>query len=584
MKNKLLSIVVAVAMMVSCVCEASAAFVNDTIIDGSPTSGEGRIDNVLPDEELLNNDSTFTFSELSDSKKYYSVTPDDPEWENFSTSKEMIEACAIPASQLEKMSTYELADAVLAFPLLMDIYFFNDIDMALKNLSKRSDAYSALLQREDAMEVMESVYKTMQSSRDTDELMLHTMELLLSDVRVIGNEELTGSPIGLLVMATDFEVSITYFENYAADGDSLSADKREDVSVLPGSNAALTESGLTVSGQGEKGKAFDVSVSIESGAFVNPRDWNENYDVLSVLDLESFVRFVLKEKDANNMLYVDVRFSGEAGKKESYENYNTDWYTAFVSSDIVLEEEVALPGVRDTTSSTRRSYSTTNNIYGDIYKEYIQIEAIADYPSVINNQTGGLFCFTLGIKDKWTVYTPYGGSRVTTDGSSLGVNCGEINLSTPQGEYFSSMQTDFQGQIFSRNNPLSLGFNLNIPSTPFSLTYSYAFAEDYYTSSFFKAYPGTKNKATQVGNIWESEGYWIYAAPERNSAIGDFFYVAMRVDTVTSYQVFGRKALNYRWDYHITGTGINENYGIAVDMPSEYDYIEGTVPYTLIAA
>ena len=36
MKNKLLSIVVAVAMMVSCVCEASAAFVNDTIIDGSP--------------------------------------------------------------------------------------------------------------------------------------------------------------------------------------------------------------------------------------------------------------------------------------------------------------------------------------------------------------------------------------------------------------------------------------------------------------------------------------------------------------------------------------------------------------------
>lgn len=58
MKNKLLSIVVAVAMMVSCVCEASAAFVNDTIIDGSPTSGEGRIDNVLPDEELLNNDST----------------------------------------------------------------------------------------------------------------------------------------------------------------------------------------------------------------------------------------------------------------------------------------------------------------------------------------------------------------------------------------------------------------------------------------------------------------------------------------------------------------------------------------------
>lgn len=42
MKKKLLSMVVAVAMVVSCVCEASAAFV-----DESATNGEGRIDNVL---------------------------------------------------------------------------------------------------------------------------------------------------------------------------------------------------------------------------------------------------------------------------------------------------------------------------------------------------------------------------------------------------------------------------------------------------------------------------------------------------------------------------------------------------------
>ena len=48
MKKKLFSVVVAVAMMVSCVCEASAVFV-----DKSVTNGEGKIDNVLTYEELL---------------------------------------------------------------------------------------------------------------------------------------------------------------------------------------------------------------------------------------------------------------------------------------------------------------------------------------------------------------------------------------------------------------------------------------------------------------------------------------------------------------------------------------------------
>lgn len=56
MKKKLLSIIVAVAMMVSCVCEARAAFVDefsanveksDTIVAGTLTNDEGRIDDAL---------------------------------------------------------------------------------------------------------------------------------------------------------------------------------------------------------------------------------------------------------------------------------------------------------------------------------------------------------------------------------------------------------------------------------------------------------------------------------------------------------------------------------------------------------
>lgn len=56
MKKKLLSIVVTVVMMVSCVSEAGAVFV-----DGSATNGEGVVNNVLTYEELFNNDAVLIY-------------------------------------------------------------------------------------------------------------------------------------------------------------------------------------------------------------------------------------------------------------------------------------------------------------------------------------------------------------------------------------------------------------------------------------------------------------------------------------------------------------------------------------------
>lgn len=393
---------------------------------------------------------------------------------------------------------------------------------------------------------------------------------------------LSFSSVALAATASD--VSITCFENYTINEGSLTATKSENVAVRGTSEATLTATTLNVTGQGVKGEAFDISVPIQNGAFVSPVDNEGNYDVLSVIDLSESIRIILKEKDARNMLYVDTMLNSGAVKRVKYESYNINWYRAFIGGTIVLEEEIVTEPTRSSTYSIIKLYSTTNNIYGDVYKEYIRVIAIQTYPQTINNSTGGSFYFTLGIKDKWTDYTPYGGSLVRTDDCSLGMNCGEINLSTPTGEYFASMRTDFVGEIYNYNNPLSLGFNLNIPRTPFSITYSYSYTEDGYGRSYYKSYPATTNKATQVGNLWEGAGYWTYKAATEGNDVGDYFYVEMKVDTDTTYQVLGSKLLNFKWDYHITGTGINEEYGLAVNMPSIYDSIVNTVSYTLTAA
>ncbi len=384
--------------------------------------------------------------------------------------------------------------------------------------------------------------------------------------------------------ATSNSVTITYYENYSTDGTSLTASRSEFVEVKKLYASTMTTNALHISGYGSEGKAFDINVPIQNGVFVDPTENKGNYYVLSVIDLGDVIRTILKDNGANNMLFVDMRINDGIDKRVKIGNYNTNWYRAFLGGDIILEEEIISEPMRNSTYYLLRTYSTTNNIYGHIWKEYIRIMAIQDYPQIINNSTGGTFSFTLGIKEKWTAYTPYGGDTVITNGCSLGMNSAEINLSTPKGEYFSSMTTDFVGQIYNHPNPLSFGFNLNIPCTPFSITYSYSHHDPGYGASYYHYYPGITNKATQVGNIWSGAGYWTYNAAGTNEDVGDRFVASMKVDTYTPYQVFGSKSLNFKWDYFITGTGVNEEYGIAVTMPTIQDSITNIVSYSLVSA
>ena len=88
---------------------------------------------------------------VKDIKKYYPVTPSSPDWKLFTTSEEMIKACQIKPDLLAKMTTEEVVEAVLSYPLLGDIFYFNTVGAALQNLLQKSDAYRELVTRSDAM-------------------------------------------------------------------------------------------------------------------------------------------------------------------------------------------------------------------------------------------------------------------------------------------------------------------------------------------------------------------------------------------------------------------------------------------------
>lgn len=119
--------------------------------------------------------------------KYYAVTSASPEWKTFKASRQMEDACRIGDATIDEMSTEQLVEAVVTFPLLIDLYAYNDLDYALDRLAQKSDAYRELRQRDDAVECLTALYDNIvaNSNRYNEcSLTTLTLEILLSDSKL----------------------------------------------------------------------------------------------------------------------------------------------------------------------------------------------------------------------------------------------------------------------------------------------------------------------------------------------------------------------------------------------------------------
>ena len=84
----------------------------------------------------------------------YPVKPGMEEWKQFQSNEEMVKACQIPENLFFCLSTNELTDLCLQYPLLSDIFAHNFLDNGLdvlfidfngiRELYKRSDVVSSL--------------------------------------------------------------------------------------------------------------------------------------------------------------------------------------------------------------------------------------------------------------------------------------------------------------------------------------------------------------------------------------------------------------------------------------------------------
>lgn len=93
------------------------------------------------------------------------VTTDSPEWQTFNTHDEMLEACTIPDDILKEISTRELAELVLNYPMLTDYQLFSNIDQGMDIQIENFNGLRELLNRADGLETLMALYNDMELTK-----------------------------------------------------------------------------------------------------------------------------------------------------------------------------------------------------------------------------------------------------------------------------------------------------------------------------------------------------------------------------------------------------------------------------------
>ena len=121
-------------------------------------------------------------TEFSENEKYtYPIQPGTEEWASLDHGERVI-ACQIPEEVLEKMSTTELAAAVLDYPCFDDMVFYSSYQSGFEVVKDHFNGLQELLRREDLTENLLNIYRgtdvNQLLSLDEEQMFDETLKLL----------------------------------------------------------------------------------------------------------------------------------------------------------------------------------------------------------------------------------------------------------------------------------------------------------------------------------------------------------------------------------------------------------------------
>ncbi len=89
----------------------------------------------------------------------FPVKPGTEKWKSFTTSYEMITTCQVSADVLAALSTDQLAEICLNYPLILDIMAFDNILTGLEAYTTNFNGFREFIKRSDAAKVLVQKYR-----------------------------------------------------------------------------------------------------------------------------------------------------------------------------------------------------------------------------------------------------------------------------------------------------------------------------------------------------------------------------------------------------------------------------------------
>lgn len=116
--------------------------------------------------EDISTDSVYVGEWVTPEGEYtYPVTPDDEVWASMNYA-EMRDACNMPQELVDMLSTEELVNAALDYPLMLDCLLFDSYEKGIEHLILNSNVYCELFEREDAAVVLLKAYSDLNVDYD----------------------------------------------------------------------------------------------------------------------------------------------------------------------------------------------------------------------------------------------------------------------------------------------------------------------------------------------------------------------------------------------------------------------------------
>ena len=92
---------------------------------------------------------------FSNSKAYeYPIKPGTSEWKKLRSHKEMVEVLQIPASDLKNMSTEDLYESVINYPLWGDIFAYDNLQTGFNAVCVQFNGLQELVARKQAGKIL----------------------------------------------------------------------------------------------------------------------------------------------------------------------------------------------------------------------------------------------------------------------------------------------------------------------------------------------------------------------------------------------------------------------------------------------